>query len=264
MRGFSSSTDVRPPTPAPPQACEHDRTLSVFEDMQAAGVTPDRESYSAATEACASDSSGEMGARAIELMEAARTQAQGVWKPGARAVAASLAACVGGGHWRRAIPAVETMLDASGAHAWDDVIKLLRDVQLGREKRRNSAGRVVGSPPTPLPSVPVEDYGMVDVRREIVRDTGGLPSVNGDGMGGGAAVAPPPAGGSRGSGIEGYDDLAPGTLTSAVHTCTPLTTRRLSESVSNGSAASSDEDSRELQRHGKSVSRGAAAAAVSF
>lgn len=106
--------------------------------MQAAGVTPDKESFSAAAEACASDTSGGLGTRAVELLETARKQ--GLKRPGARAVAATLAACIGGGGWRRAVPAVEKMLDTSGRGAWDEVMELLAAVQLGRERKKERAG----------------------------------------------------------------------------------------------------------------------------
>eukprot|EP00903_Cladosiphon_okamuranus_P014372 g13343.t1 len=130
------------------KAHQHERALSTFEEMQAAGVPPDRETFSAAAEACAcissySDvdaSSGGMGARAMELMRMAREQ--GLRRPTAKAVAATLAACVGGGPWRRAIPAVEAMLVASGRHAWDDVMNFLAEAQLGR---RNRERRVLSS-----------------------------------------------------------------------------------------------------------------------
>ncbi|CAN0554930.1 unnamed protein product, partial [Ectocarpus sp. 12 AP-2014] len=84
------------------EACQHLRALSTFEDMQAAGVSPDAESFSAAAEACACalpDGGGSMGERAMELMRMARDQ--GLKRPGAKAVAATLAACVGGGPWRK-------------------------------------------------------------------------------------------------------------------------------------------------------------------
>lgn len=124
-----------------PQAQQYRRTLSTFEVMLQAGVSPDNESFTAATEACASDESGSMGARALELLELAREQ--GFDRPGARAVAASLAACVGGGPWRRAIPTVEDMLQASGRNAWDDVMKFLKGLQRdgqegGLEKYRSA------------------------------------------------------------------------------------------------------------------------------
>ena len=117
--------------------------------MRAAGVSPDRETFSAAAEACACISSGDdaapggggggggMGARAMELMRLAREQ--GLKRPAAKAVAATLAACVGGGPWRRAIPAVEAMLVASGRHAWDDVMKFLAEAQRGRRDRERQA-----------------------------------------------------------------------------------------------------------------------------
>lgn len=127
--------------------------------MQAAGVTPDRETFSAAAEACACISSdsdvdalgGGMGARAMELMRMARDQ--GLRRPPAKAVAATLAACVGGGPWRRAIPAVEAMLVASGRHAWDDVMNFLAEAQLGR---RNRERQVLGS------ELETEDDGVGD------------------------------------------------------------------------------------------------------
>eukprot|EP00752_Nemacystus_decipiens_P004233 g3867.t1 len=127
------------------KARQHQLALSTFEEMQAAGVTPDRETFSAAAEACACISSGDdvpaggggMGARAMELMRMARDQ--GLRRPAAKAVAATLAACVGGGPWRRAIPAVEAMLVASGRHAWDDVMNFLAEAQLGRRKRERQA-----------------------------------------------------------------------------------------------------------------------------
>lgn len=131
--GFKKRASV---TPVPPfQAHRHQRALSSFEEMKAAGVTPDRETFSAAAEACACISStdasgGGMGARAMEIMRMARDQ--GLRRPAAKAVAATLAACVGGGLWRRAIPAMEAMLVASGRHAWDDVMDFLAEAQLGR------------------------------------------------------------------------------------------------------------------------------------
>ena len=113
--------------------------------MQAAGVTPDKESFSAAAEACASDTSGGLGARAVELLETA--QKQGLKRPGARAVAATLAACIGGGGWRRAVPAVEKMLDASGRGAWDEVMQLLATVQVGRDRIKKRAAASTPPPP---------------------------------------------------------------------------------------------------------------------
>lgn len=109
--------------------------------MRVAGVTPDKESFSAATEACAGDTSGDKGVRAIELLRLAR--AEGIKKPAARAVAASLAACVGGGPWRRAIPAVQVMVDASGQNAWNDVMKFLADAQDAVAARKRGIGGVV-------------------------------------------------------------------------------------------------------------------------
>lgn len=70
-------------------------------------------------------------------------RAQGL-QPGARAVSASLAACVGGGHWRRAVPTVEKMLEASGAQAWDEVMEFLGNARLeklGRGLREGVGGR---------------------------------------------------------------------------------------------------------------------------
>lgn len=113
--------------------------------MQAAGVTPDKESFSAAAEACASDTSGGLGARAVELLETARKQ--GLKRPGARAVAATLAACIGGGGWRRAVPSVEKMLDASGRGAWDEVMQLLATVQVGRDRKKERAAASTTPPP---------------------------------------------------------------------------------------------------------------------
>lgn len=110
-----------------PQAQHYCRTLSIFETMLQAGVSPDNESFTAATEACASDESGRMGTRALELLDLAREQ--GFDRPCARVVAASLAACVGGGPWRQAIPTVEDMLQASGRNAWDDVMMFLKGLQ---------------------------------------------------------------------------------------------------------------------------------------
>ncbi|CAM9473444.1 unnamed protein product, partial [Ectocarpus sp. 6 AP-2014] len=74
------------------EARQHLRALSTFEDMQAAGVSPDMESFSAAAEACACalPDGGSMGERAMELMKMARDQ--GLKRPGAKAVAATLAA----------------------------------------------------------------------------------------------------------------------------------------------------------------------------
>ena len=108
-------------------------------------MAADKETYSAAAEACAcipddgDDTSGGgggggMDVRAMELMRMARDQ--GLKRPAAKAVAATLAACVGGGPWRRAIPAVEAMLVASGRHAWDDVMEFLTEAQLGRRSKR--------------------------------------------------------------------------------------------------------------------------------
>lgn len=146
-----SGPPVPPVMPCPVlfQAHQHGRTLSAFEEMQAAGVTADRETFSAAAEACACISSddgassgggGGMGARAMELLRMARDQ--GLRRPPAKAVAATLAACVGGGPWRRAIPAVEAMLVASGRHAWDDVMGFLAEAQLGR---RDRGGQILGA-----------------------------------------------------------------------------------------------------------------------
>lgn len=114
-----------------PQAQQNSRALLTFETMLQAGVSPDNESFTAAAEACASDESGRMGARALELLELAREQ--GFGRPCARVVAASLAACVGGGPWRQAIPTVEDMLQASGRNAWDDVMKFLKGLQRERQ-----------------------------------------------------------------------------------------------------------------------------------
>lgn len=131
----------------PFQAHQHQRALSAFEEMQAAGVAPDRETFSAAAEACACLSAGDgasgggMGARAMEIMRTARDQ--GLRRPAAKAVAATLAACVGGGAWREAIPAVEAMLAASGRHAWDDVMNFLAEAQ--QLSRRDREGRAIGT-----------------------------------------------------------------------------------------------------------------------
>lgn len=137
------------------QVHRYHRALSVFEGMRAAGVTPDNESFSAATEACACAALGNnnhddvvnhnnkntkgddggcatMGDRAMELMRLAR--GQGLRRPTAKAVAATLAALVGGGPWRKAIPAVEAMLAASGRRAWDDVMEFLVEAEAGRER----------------------------------------------------------------------------------------------------------------------------------
>lgn len=163
--------------------------MSVFEDMQAAGVAPDKESFSAATEACAGDASGGMGVRAIGLMEAARKQ--GLRRPWARAVAATLAACVGRGYWRRAVPAVEKMIEASGPRAWDDVMKFLAEVQLGRDGREEGDD----APPTAqlLISPREEDAGVELASAGLMTENLRVkPRVNGHDVSREAAEAPPP------------------------------------------------------------------------
>lgn len=114
--------------PFEPQAGQHERALAVFEDLRAVGLSPDQESFAVAAEACSADAShsgarGDMGDRALQLLRLAR--AHGL-RPGAKAVAASLAACVGGGPWRRAIPTIDKMLATStGGQSWDDVMNFL-------------------------------------------------------------------------------------------------------------------------------------------
>lgn len=121
-------TNPAPPSSAPsipyppPQACQHQRALSMLADMHAMGLKPDQESFAAAAEACIADASGHGGNTAMRLLRLAR--AQGL-KPDARAVAASLAACVGGRTWRMAVPTIEKMLQASGTRAWEDVFEFL-------------------------------------------------------------------------------------------------------------------------------------------
>lgn len=122
------------------QAGQHQRTLEIFADLRSTDLQPDQESFSAATEACSADTSGGSGATAIELLRLAR--AQGL-KPGARAVAAALAACVGGGYWREAVPTVEKMLRASAPRAWDNVMEFLTSARL-ESKGRTCRGRVEG------------------------------------------------------------------------------------------------------------------------
>lgn len=235
--------------------------------MQAAGVAPDKESFSAAAEACASDTSGGMGARAIELMEQARKQ--GLKKPAARAVAASLAACVGGGPWQMAIPAVEVMLEASGRDAWDDVMNFLADSRLRRgemSRRRAEATRAV-SPTARLPNTPPGFSVDVDADALIPpsdslenRET---PCVNGHGSGRNAGRALPPSGAGpvEDRTEESVVDAAPDAQTA--RTCAPLETRRFSEDESGGDEASSDDEGRRRTRDSKAA-RGAIAAAASF
>lgn len=151
--------------------------------MRAAGVTPDKETYSAAAEACAcipddgdESSGGGMGARAMELMRMARDQ--GLRRPAAKAVAATLAACVGGGPWRRAIPAVEAMLVASGRHAWDDVMSFLAEAQLGRGSR----GRRVLGGDSDADHADGDDGAAVagaECAAVVGRDATGMPRLNG-------------------------------------------------------------------------------------
>lgn len=232
--------------------------------MQAAGVTPDRESFSAAAEACAADTSGALGDRAIELLNLAREQ--GLKKPGARAVAASLAAIVGGGPWRRAVPAIEEMLEASGRRAWDDAMKFLADVQLAREE---AGPGVQGGLPMQLPSASREEDGgskkveLVAVTAEPGGGGNGRPPLNGYGSdhvvgasGGGGAVVDTGA-------VVAASDPVP-----AARKRAPLETRRVSETASNnsrGDAAtpSKDGESRQRGRCGKTA-RGAVAAAATL
>lgn len=245
-----------------PQASQHQRALSTFEDMQTAGVKPDKESFSAAAEACAADTSGALGNRAMDLLKMAREQ--GLKKPGARTVAASLAAIVGGGPWRRAIPAIEGMLEASGRHAWDDAIKFLADVQVAGEDMEVG----VQALPKRFSSAPQEKEGGAK-KIEVVavtatRGGGGggsdRPVVNGydpdrpvGASGGGAAVAD--------TGAAAASDSSP-----PARKCAPLETRRVSETDSSGRGNVSppkDGDSRQRERCGKTA-RGAVAAAATI
>lgn len=244
-----------------PQASQHQRALLTFEDMQTAGVKPDKETFSAAAEACAADTSGALGNRAIDFLKMAREQ--GLKKPGARAVAASLAAIVGGGPWRRAIPAIEGMLEASGRHAWDDAMKFLADVQVAGE----DMGAVVQVLPKRLSSAPREEEDSAK-KIEVVavtatRGGGGgsdRPVVNGyrsdrsvGASGGGGAVAD--------TGAVTASDASP-----PARKCAPLETRRFSETDSSGrgnASPSKDGDSRQRERCGKTA-RGAVAAAATL
>lgn len=105
--------------------------------MRSIDLQPDQETFSAATEACSADTSGGSGATAIDLLRLAR--AQGL-KPGAKAVAAALAACVGGGYWREAVPTVEKMLEAGAPRTWDNVMEFLNDARLESKGRRCKEG----------------------------------------------------------------------------------------------------------------------------
>ncbi len=183
-------------SPPPSQAGQPHRVLAVFEDMRAAGVTPDKETFSAAAEACAcipddgdEGSDGGMGGRAMELMRMARDQ--GLRRPAAKAVAATLAACVGGGPWRRAIPAVEAMLVASGRHAWEDVMNFLAEAQLGRRSR--GRGRRVLGGESGAGDADGEDGATVagaECVAAVDRDAEGTPRLNGhNGAGGGGSDA---------------------------------------------------------------------------
>lgn len=245
-----------------PQASQHQRALSTFEDMQTAGVKPDKETFSAAAEACAADTSGALGNRAIDLLKMAREQ--GLKKPGARAVAASLAAIVGGGPWRRAIPAIEGMLEASGRHAWDDVMKFLVDVQVAGE----DMGAGVQVLPKRLSSAPREEKDgakKIEVMAVTATRGGGggssdRPVVNGYG-------SDRPVGASRGGGaVAGTGAVAASDASSPARKCAPLETRRVSETDSSGRGNVSppkDGDSRRRERCGKTA-RGAVAGAATL
>lgn len=178
--------------------------------MQAAGVTPDKESFSAAAEACASDTSGGLGTRAVELLETARKQ--GLKRPGARAVAATLAACIGGGGWRRAVPAVEKMLDTSGRGAWDEVMELLAAVQLGRERKKERAGAASTTPP-PEDGVEVD----LDVASPLTdaEERRPAPRVNGFSIASLGTAVPPSAEESGRNGSDNGGAVTPFTTPSA-------------------------------------------------
>lgn len=108
--------------------------------MVSEGITPDQESIAAAAEAHAEDRSipSEHAADAVlHLLEFARSKGL---RPEARAVAASMAACVGGGHWHQAVPAIEKLVKARNGHTWDEVMHFLENARVECRRRGESVG----------------------------------------------------------------------------------------------------------------------------
>ena len=176
--------------------------------MQAAGVTPDKESFSAAAEACASDTSGGLGARAVQLLETARKQ--GLKRPGARAVAATLAACIGGRGWHRAVPAVEKILDASGRCAWDEVMELVATVQVDTERKKEGAAASTTAPPEAGVTVDLDVASPLTDAQERQP----VPRVNGFSIARLGTAVPPSAEGSERNGTDDGGVVTPSTTPS--------------------------------------------------
>lgn len=196
-----------------------------------------------------------MGARAIELLEMAR--AQGIKRPGPRAVAASLAACIGGGSpWRQAIPSAEKLLQASGRSAWDDlmnvVTKVYRDCEKKRERKRKSNDRVSNT----TRETGAKDDGVFvvvpDDRREAGREGGrvnGQIVTNKRCIAAEGAPSPPPNGRGKVE-IEGSIYVAPGAQLAREISCAPLKVWLGSQVEEDRHVTSDDENCQRRQRHG--------------
>lgn len=108
--------------------------------MVAAGIKTDQESIAAAAEAYAEDktATGDQAADGVlRLLEHARSTGL---RPEARSIAASLAACVGGGKWRHAVPSLEKMVKRRDGIEWDEVMAFLDDARLEKRKRCQRVG----------------------------------------------------------------------------------------------------------------------------